>query len=341
MAILTGLFAIALGAPEVAAQTAADLDPVALPLNDFAPARAYGHVERLVEIGPRVSGTEGAEKTREYLREELRVLGADVQEIETRDARNDDPESEPYRHLVGVLRGASQDRILLVAHYDTFPAESFEFLGANSSASGTAMVLELGGVLAERDLPYTVWLVFVDGEETPAGADGNQPSWAGSRSLAGHWARDGGLGGIRAAFFVGQVCDPDLVIARDLRSNRNHRRRVWQVADELGHDEQFPRSASFTNPVGSHTAFVDRGVREAVLVTDESFGGAEPPGFMHFTEQDSLETCSIESLEVVGDVIEVSLDRLQDYLVRIDGFVIDRSPPPAEAAGASEPPGAD
>ena len=46
----------------------------------FDGARAHEHVKALVAMGPRVAGTPGAEKTRDYIVSQLKTLGLTAEE---------------------------------------------------------------------------------------------------------------------------------------------------------------------------------------------------------------------------------------------------------------------
>jgi glutaminyl-peptide cyclotransferase len=293
--------------------------------SDFSADRAWSHLERLVKIGPRVSGTEGAEKTRAYLREQLEAIGAQVVEERTQVSR---AKGEPVElvHLIGILPGKSSDIFMLASHYDTFPSDSFENLGANNGGSGTALLLEMGRVLAGRERPYTVWLTFIDGDDLPAHEGATEPSFVGSRALAASLAGEGKLSQVRVAFFFDQVADPDLSIARDLRSHRAYRELVWQSAREIGRGDAFPPSSGFESPPSSHRAFLAQNLRRVVAIVDNHFGGAESPGLYWMSEDDDLEHCSAKSLGTVGAVTVEALDRIEARLTKIDRFV---NPPAA------------
>ena len=47
----------------------------------FSGERAWEHLEKLVEIGPRVSGTPGAEEARSYIRAQLEALGLELEPL--------------------------------------------------------------------------------------------------------------------------------------------------------------------------------------------------------------------------------------------------------------------
>jgi len=307
-----------------------------------AESRAFRDLEALAQLGPRVAGTEGAARARELLRERLEALGAEVRELRLPLERRD---AEPVElvHLIGRLPGASDDVVLLGAHYDSFPAEGY--VGANTAASGPAAVLELGRRVAERERPYTVLLVLVDGDALPRRPGSDGPAHLGSEQLAGALAEEGVLGRVRVAFFFDGVADRDLRIARDLRSHRSYREVVWETARELGADDVFPPEAGFEAPEGTHRAFLDQRLRRVVALVDDQLGG-DPAGAEAPVPGDVAEACSPVGLEVVTEVAAAALRRIERRLVKIDGFVAsgrapaetpEASPPGAAAPEASPP----
>jgi aminopeptidase YwaD len=64
-------------------------------------------------------------------------------------------------NVVARLPGASEETIVLGAHYDSVA----EGPGANDNASGTATALELARVLQVADLPFTIQVVLFGAEE--------------------------------------------------------------------------------------------------------------------------------------------------------------------------------
>ena len=83
----------------------------------FDGAAALRHVERLVAIGPRVAGSPGGVKARQYIVDILRAAGVTVR-VEPFDA--DTPHGRlPMANIVAVLPGRRPDVILIAEHYDT------------------------------------------------------------------------------------------------------------------------------------------------------------------------------------------------------------------------------
>ena len=299
----------------------------------FSAARAWSHLEELSEIGERQTGTRGASRARAYLSEALEDAGVTVEErVIELPAAAEDEEPVTATHLVGILPGESDDRFMLAASYDTRAIPGLEFVGANASASGAAVVLELARALSERPRPYTLMFVLLDGDALPAMTAGSP--FPGSRALAEQIAAsESGFSAIRLAVFFQQVGDVDLSIARDLRSHHVYREFFWEAAALVGKGIYFPAAAPVESVDGGHLEFIERGLPRTVLISDPRFGGPDVPGRHAGTERDTLERCSRDSLGVVGEVTLEALDRIADRLARIDRF---RASPLADPIRDSE-----
>jgi hypothetical protein len=319
----------------------------------FEAQRAWQDLGAFAEIGPRVMGTEGVRRAGDYILGELTKLELEVfeQEVRVRRAPQEQggeqdqegeqegdqegkQEQEPLalRNIAAKIPGSSSDTFLIVAPYDTRRYENFRFLGVNDGGSGSAVLLEIARVLAANPLPYTTWLVFLDGEAPVAPGDVPvaPPSHFGSRALAKHLYDEGVLAGVRLALILNRVCDADLRVARDLLSHRIYREEFWRAAARLGRSDAFPPGASFESPVASHHALTAVGLRRVVALVDTSFGGDEPPGLYAGTEDDDLEHCSADSLEAVGKVALEALDKISQRLAKIDRFAASPLEGPGE-----------
>ena len=312
----------------------------------FSGKRAWGHLEKLAEIGPRVSGTAGAAEARSYIRAQLEAIGLEPAPLSfdvTIDSAEGADEKFDYESVLAVMPGESEDLVVLAAPFDSRHFESFVHVGANNGASGAALLLEMARVLSVDPIPYTVWLAFLDGEARHSEERGYDWSLVGSRNLVEEIRKSGGLSSIRLLVYFNQVADPDLVIARDLISDRVVRKAFRQAARELGHESVFPVDLPFSRPPGGHTVFHAVGVRRVMAVIDDRFGGDEAPGIYWQTEEDTLERCDPESLAIVGSVSNAGIRQVVALLRRVDLFsrkpVPAPQPEPVEAADTPEPSG--
>ncbi len=135
---------------------------------------AYSYVRRQVSFGPRVSGTEGNRKCREYIVSELNRHGASNINIQEGEVTAFTGKHLPIANIMASYRPEDPNRILLLAHYDTRPwadsdvKEENRFrpvLGANDGASGVAVLLEIARQLNICEPPIGVDLLFVDAED--------------------------------------------------------------------------------------------------------------------------------------------------------------------------------
>jgi glutaminyl-peptide cyclotransferase len=271
----------------------------------FDGTAALKHVERLVALGPRVAGTPGGVRAREYIVGELKkVPGVQVQ---VKPFEADTPHGRlSLANVIAVLPGKRPDVVMLAGHYDTKLFTQFQFVGANDGGSSTALLLELARRLAARPRDYTYWLVWFDGEEARVTWT-ERDSLYGSRHLATELARDKRLP--RAMILVDMIGDRDLAIRREAHSAPWLTQILWDAAGRLGHGPYFLRD---TIPVeDDHVPFLRLGV-PATLLIDFDF-----PAW--HTADDTLDKVSAASLTIVGQVVLEALPSIEHYLSRPGG----------------------
>ena len=303
------------------------------PREPFSSERAWQHLEVLTAIGPRPAGSEGGRQARAQLRGALEALDLEVHE--QRITRTPEAGGPPLEivNLVGVIPGSLPDLFVLAAPYDTRRFESFRFIGANDGGSGAALLLELARLLAANPLPYTTWIVFLDGEALPRGPGDPGPGRHGSRMLARRLVELDAIPAVRLLVVFNRVGDADLRIARDLLSHRAYREEFWRAAKRLDLGASFSPTSPYDSVVASHVPLAQAGVRSVVAIVDTSFGGGAPPGAYADSEDDDLAHCAPESLDSVGRVSIEALDTIAWRLAKIDRFAGS----PGEGSGGPTP----
>jgi len=128
--------------------------------------KALAHVQRLVDIGPRPSGSEAIENSRRYIEEQLRNFGWQI----TRQAFTDETPRGKVQFVNLIARFSGHENtaplFLLCSHYDTKTFDAVTFVGANDGGSSTGLLLELARVIGQNpQLAAKIELVFFDGEE--------------------------------------------------------------------------------------------------------------------------------------------------------------------------------
>lgn len=269
----------------------------------FDSGRAFEHIRQLVAIGPRPPGSDGSRQTRKYIIETLKRAGMTAVEQPFEATTPFGPIR--MANVIATIPGQRPERLLIGGHYDTKLYRQFRFVGANDGGSSTAMLLELGRVLAARKPLLTIQLVFFDGEEALL------PNWSagdntyGSRHFVEAAKKDGSLASVKGLVLVDMIGDRQLNILREGHSTRWMQDLIWESARRLGHgaaflDEGFPLD-------DDHRPFLNAGV-PAIDVIDLDYK-------VWHTADDTLEHVSARSLQIVGEVLLDALPRIQARLV--------------------------
>jgi Zn-dependent M28 family amino/carboxypeptidase len=253
----------------------------------FDGQRANADVWTQVAFGPRLPGSEGHAKVREWMREELVEAGWQV-EVQKSEALG-----HPIRNVIAT-RGAESPQIIIGAHYDSRifadrdpdPSQHMNHVpGANDGASGVAVLLELARTLPEG-IPAT-WLVFFDAED-----NGNIEGWdwiLGSREFVQNNPLQP-----RAVIIVDMIGDADLNIYKERNSNQALTDEVWETAKNLGYSGKFIPEYRHSM-LDDHTPFLEAGI-PAMDIIDFDYP------YWH-TTQDTPDKVSAESLQAVGETL--------------------------------------
>src|SRR6266704_3985467 len=102
--------------------------PVTSGYSGFDGQRAFEHVRKQVEFGPRPPGSPELEKTRNYIIDQLRSFGLNVTADEFR--ATTPVGDRKMTNVIAELPGASSDVVIIGSHYDTKLFKDFTFLGA-------------------------------------------------------------------------------------------------------------------------------------------------------------------------------------------------------------------
>lgn len=150
----------------------------------FCADSAYNYVKSQVDFGPRIPGSDGHKSCKEYIVNQLARFGADTIIEQNLTATNYLGTDMPLTNIMGRYNPESNDRILLIAHWDTRPwadadkdvnKRMLPVPGANDGASGVGVLLELARMFNEKAPEVGVDLLFVDGEDS-----GNSSGWGSS-----------------------------------------------------------------------------------------------------------------------------------------------------------------
>ena len=253
----------------------------------FNGSNAINYIEKQIEFGPRIPGSDSSIAVEELIKSELESSGWIVEN-----------QNFIFDHvaLTNIIAKSSYSppEIILGTHYDTrafsdnetsLSKKKIPVPGANDGASGTAVLLELGRILTREE--FDIWFVFFDAED-----QGNLGNW--------EWS-------LGAQYFVNQLdSTPEYVIIIDMIGDENleiYKEKnstislvdsIWNEAEKLGYEPYFNQNYKFSI-IDDHLPFIDKGI-PACLIIDLDYP------FWHTTE-DTLDKVSDSSLEIVGNVL--------------------------------------
>lgn len=260
----------------------------------FDGARAYQHVLRQVEMGPRTPGSPAHAEGIEYITSTLEGLGWQAQVVE-------DVYAGQVVKNIYATRNGQTPLILLAAHYDSRffadhdpdPANHSQPVpGANDGASGVAVLLELARVLP-RD-GTSVGLLFTDAED-----NGDIPEWdwiLGASAFAEDLPFEP-----EAVIILDMIGDSDLNIYQENFSDDALTASIWAQAAELGYQQYFIPETKYSI-IDDHLPFLNRGLR-AITVIDFDYP------YWH-TVADTPDKVSPASLQIVGHTM---LEWIKNY----------------------------
>jgi Zn-dependent M28 family amino/carboxypeptidase len=268
----------------------------------FDGGRALEHLRAVVAFGPRPPGSAAAAETRRYITAQMGAIGVQVSE-----------QAFEAKTPIGAVRmvnvratipGARPERIVLAGHYDTKLFRQFRFVGANDAGSSTAFLVEMARVLKARKNPWTIELLFLDGEEAFIDWYLGDDNRYGSRHYVQEAKRTGDLARIKAMILVDMIGDRDLVVKRETTSTSWLTDTIWAAAKALGHDSTFVAESFAVED--DHVPFLNAGVPAVDLIDLEY-----PPWH---TAEDTLDKVSARSMEVVGRVLTAALPKIESRL---------------------------
>jgi len=262
---------------------------------------AFKYLEKQCDFGARVPGSEAHLRCGDYLYSELNKYADRVikQQFSYPLRPGDNPVT--MTNFIANFKSDAQQRILLMAHWDTRPWADQDpdpanwtkpVLGANDGASGVAVLLEIARIMNMNPPSYGVDILLVDGEDY--GEYGDNDSWAiGSREFA---RRKNPSYKPMYGILLDLIGDRDQEIYIEVNSHRFARGivdKVWNKAQDLGIYEFIPE-VKF-EVMDDHVRLLEAGI-PCIDIIDFEYP------YWHTTE-DTPDKCSPQSLENVGRVV--------------------------------------
>lgn len=265
---------------------------------EFSGDKAFAHVQRLVDFGPRPPASEGIEKSRAYIDEQLRQAGWLVERQEF----TDDTPRGKIRFVNVIARWPrvkeGEPLFLLCSHYDTKMFYETRFVGANDGGSSTGVLLEMGRILGQHPrLAAKVELVFFDGEEAYENFN-DRDGLYGSRYFARQIEKTAKQ--FKGGILFDMVGDRSLTITLPPDSPPEMARGIFASAEALNFRSHFTYHAF--EITDDHKPLNAIGIPTIDLI-DFDYAAWHTPA-------DTIDKISAESLGIVGQVAAYYLEEL-------------------------------
>jgi hypothetical protein len=269
--------------------------------------RALEDIARLLSFGPRAPGTEGHQKTIDYITAEMKKLG--INSTAQRWHSTVAGQSHDLTNVIARFAPDNPRRIILGTHYDSIirayrdpDHPEAPMPGANNSASGVALLLETARALraAKAPPPAGIDFVFFDGEEGPIALGAGDPHWQplGSPYFAQH------LGELYPAAKPEQALIFDMVCWREEKL-RPEQASLLYASDQVNRFWTIGRTfapAFFSATPTSEPIFDDQiALNQARIPSFLVIGFEYEPWFN--TTQDTLDKCSEAAMNAVGRTV--------------------------------------
>lgn len=257
---------------------------------EFSGENALGHVQQLVDFGPRPPATEAIEKSRVYITQQLESFGWHV----TRQSFSDDTPigKVAFVNLLATFGTAHAPSFLLCSHYDTKTFATARFVGANDGGSSTGLLVEMARVLALKpELANKVQLAFFDGEEAYVSFTETDGLY-GSRYFAKQLSGDGKVKQFRGGILFDMIGDRSLGVTLPTDSPSEITLGIFAAAEALKVRQHFTYAAG--GITDDHTPLNAIGIPTIDLIDFDY-----PPWH---TPEDTMDKLSAESLGTVGSV---------------------------------------
>jgi hypothetical protein len=278
---------------------------------------AFAFVQRQVDFGPRVPGSESHKKTAAFLEAKLKSYGASVITQSFKTQTLDGPVVD-LSNIIASFNPEKQKRILLAAHWDTRPYADKDSTkrdapldGANDGASGVGVLLEIARQLQASKPRAGVDIVLFDGEDwgdkegmeiIPVPPQGYKEWWClGSQ----YWSKNPHKPGYRAHFgiLLDMVGAPDARFFKEGTSMEYAPRivdKVWSAASVLGHSDFF--ISETTHALTDDHLFVNE-IAKIPTIDIIQYNSRTGWGSFHHTTRDNMSIINKRTLNAVGSTV--------------------------------------
>lgn len=276
---------------------------------DFSGDSAYNLVKVQCDFGPRVPGTPAHSKCAQWLEQQLNRY-CDTTIVQEAQVKTFDGKTLNIKNLIGSLNPTSDDRILLLAHWDCRPwadndpddsKHRNQVMGANDAASGVAVLLELVRIMRATPPNIGVDFLLVDAEDW--GTNDVEDSWALGTQ---YWAKNPHVAGYTARFgiLLDMVGARGAQFSKEILSLQHAPAvvdEVWRMAQDSGYSSFFKNEAGGAI-TDDHIQVNNMGIKCIDIIDMRT---DSPTGFFEWwhTTGDTLDKIDASTLKAVGQTV--------------------------------------
>ena len=293
-----------------------------LDIPKFDAESAYDFTGKILAIGPRITGTPGAQKVRVYIEEQFKKFGAVIIEQKFK-AITYDGKSLDAVNIIARTNLQATKRILLTAHWDSREfadddpdpkKKKLPVPGADDSGSAIGTLLEICRQLQIKPLSdIGVDFVLFDAEDdgnaktgpmTPEQQQSSNLSWAlGSQ----YWAKNLHVAGYAPMYGI----NLDMIGARGAHFPKEGLSlqyapaavdKIWRVGRYLGYTNYFSED-TFAALIDDHKYVNEIAHIPMVDIINLSNDNGKTFGEYHHTAHDDMNILDKETMKAVGQTI--------------------------------------
>jgi hypothetical protein len=277
---------------------------------NFNGNNAYTHVEKQLDIGFRIPGSDENNECIDYFISEFKEINANFTFI----LHTFEIHSTFCQNALFKLNENEKDIIILAAHYDSRAKATKErsdkpVPGANDGASGCAVLIELARVLYKQKnhLECQIWFVFLDAEDQGKDEGGygiDEWDWCeGSKEFVDdiNYFYEPETQDFECMILLDMVGGVNLQFINEEYSTSSLLEELFQIGRELGYTNEFPIFPISSAVFDDHLPFLEMEIPTADLIINF---WENPTWPHHHTTEDNLSHISQKSLSITGKTIE-------------------------------------
>ena len=292
--------------------------PVKVPR--FNKDTAYSFIEKQLEFGYRIPGSEASINTKNWLVKKLRSYGGEVVE-QTFKASFLGKKNVDATNIIASFNPDIKQRVLLCAHWDSrMIAEKDSdpekrdkpIYGADDGASGTAALIEIARTISLNPIDLGIDIILFDAEDQGVNG-GAQSSWClGSQ----YWSKNPHKRNYRAKYgiLLDMIAAKGAVFKREGWSERyapDLLDKVWRLAQGMGYGDLFQNLKS--GAITDDHYYINTNIGIPTIDIINTVGtGADAFGPYHHRHTDNIEIIDIRNLRAVGQVVTAVIYKTSD-----------------------------